>query len=91
MKEIPIDIFKCTFNYRSETETWTWELVTNAKEAKIIDSDYKLASLKDLHDYVAASGYIFEGIVRVLEGEFKWVELTTEAGEDFCEYVSTSI
>ncbi|MCG7317667.1 hypothetical protein [Brevibacillus laterosporus] len=65
-------------------------MVTNAKEAKKIDPYYKLASVKDLHDYVAASGYIFEGIVRVSEGEFKWVELTTEAGEDSCEYVSTA-
>lgn len=60
MSDNPINIFKCTFNYRSETETWTWELVTNAKEAEIIDPDYKLASLKDLHDYVAAGGEVLK-------------------------------
>ncbi|XOS93121.1 hypothetical protein ACLMAB_05625 [Brevibacillus laterosporus] len=65
MNEIPIDIFKCTFNYR--LETWAWELVTNTKEAECIDPDYQLASINDLHDYAAACGYIFEGIVRVLE------------------------
>ncbi|MFB0831504.1 hypothetical protein ACEU2D_18115 [Brevibacillus laterosporus] len=90
MSDNPINIFKCTL-YRLETETLTWELVDSEKEAKTLDPDYKLASLKDLHEYVEACGYIFEGIVRVIEGEFRWAELTTEEGEHFCEYVSTLI
>lgn len=81
------DIFKCNFNYKSNIDTWEWDLATSAIEAREIDPEYKLASLNDLHHYVEACGYIFKGVVRVAEGDFTWSEYYDKQGEYFCEYV----
>lgn len=91
VESVVTDIFKYNFNYKSHTDTWDWDLVTSAIEAREIDPNYQLASLNDLHNYVEACGFVFEGIVRVVEGEFAWSEYYDGQGEYFCEYIHVKI
>lgn len=63
-----------------------WLLTPNESYAREIDQDYHLASLQDLHDWIAATGARFNGILSVTNGLCKWYEFTSidEHGfEDF--------
>nr|WP_158330865.1 hypothetical protein [Brevibacillus laterosporus] len=64
-----------------------WELTTDCFMAARVDPHYSLASLNDLHEYVAASGFVFEGVVRVREGFCEWFESSTETEELLEDYV----
>ncbi|MGG0793802.1 hypothetical protein ABE137_07325 [Brevibacillus laterosporus] len=69
-----------------------WDLIDDYRKAYKLDQFCSLASIDDLHDYVAAGGEVFEGIVKVKEGLYKWFEMSTmteDMLEDhICEYRS---
>lgn len=49
---------------------------------------FQLASIADLHDWVAATGETFNGILSIKEGLCKWIEreYLDEFGETDFEY-----
>ncbi|QDX94705.1 hypothetical protein EEL30_21940 [Brevibacillus laterosporus] len=67
-----------------------WELTTDCFMVAKGYPHRSLASLNDLHEYVAACGHVFEGVLKVQEGFCKWFESSTETEElleDYtCEY-----
>ncbi|MCG7317665.1 hypothetical protein [Brevibacillus laterosporus] len=71
-------------------EKSNWDLIDDYQEAFKMDAYCSLASINDLHDYVAAGGEVFEGIVKDKEGLYKWFELSITAEDmledHFCEY-----
>ncbi|MBG9776158.1 hypothetical protein [Brevibacillus laterosporus] len=73
-----------------QNEKNNWDLIDDYQDAFKMDKYCSLASINDLHDYVAAGGEVFEGIVKVKEGLYKWFEVTTmteDMLEDHvCEY-----
>ncbi|TPG68927.1 hypothetical protein EEL31_10560 [Brevibacillus laterosporus] len=84
-------VYNVRYDFNPLTNSNKWDLVTNPNEAIKIDPQYSLASIDDLHEYIAACGYVFEGVVRVVEGEFVWSEYYDKQGEHFCEYVHVTI
>lgn len=55
-------------------ESCQWLLTDSMVHAKTIDPNFQLASVRDLLDWVAATGETFIGIVSVKEGLCKWFE-----------------
>ncbi|AYB37570.1 hypothetical protein [Brevibacillus laterosporus] len=83
----PIKIFIVNYEYE---DLYLWNLISSESEARSIDSEYKLASINDLHAYIEEGGEVFEGIIKVKEGLCKWFEkstMTEDMLEDYyCEY-----
>lgn len=79
-------IYICRYNF-SESKC-QWLLTDNATYALSIDPNFQLANLADLHDWVAATGEVFTGILSVREGECKWIDRNyiDEFGEISYEY-----
>lgn len=71
-------IYVCYYNYNSERNSYTYEVTDDLNYAKYLDPEYQLATLKDLHNWVAGCGEIFYGILSTKEGLCKWFE---------CEYI----
>lgn len=49
-----------------------WGLTVNQQLANKMDKNYRIATSKDLNDFMCATGYIFRQIIRVQEGAFRW-------------------
>lgn len=63
------------------------ELTTDEAFAMSHDKDYEIASVDELHEYVAFCGHIFEGILLVKEGIVRYYELPETEFDDFeCGY-----
>lgn len=81
---------KVFIGYYAESGIDTWELTDNEQLIKQLDPECKLATITDLHDWVAVAGEVFEGIVESADGLVQWFSETTvdELGmEDcVCEY-----
>ncbi|MEC1725836.1 hypothetical protein P9E34_14040 [Schinkia azotoformans] len=81
---------KVYVGYYSENGINTWEVTDNEQLIKQLDPECKLATITDLHDWVAATGEVFEEIVESADGLVQWFSETTtdELGmEDcICEY-----
>lgn len=81
------EVFIVHSNVNTQSNKVNWELLTEYTTALKVDPHCSLASLDDLHGYVAASGHVFEGILKVREGFCKWFELSTETEELLEDYV----
>lgn len=55
-----------------------WSITTNKAEALHMDSNFKLATVKDLHDWIAATGEIFTGEIATRDSLVKWTEYDNE-------------
>ncbi|RNB52679.1 hypothetical protein EDM57_21060 [Brevibacillus gelatini] len=82
----PVYIYRYNFNVNKNTCHWL--LSTSKEERLATDQSIELASLDDLHDWIAASGEAFNGILTVQEGHCKWFEqkYVNEFGETDFEY-----
>lgn len=65
-------IYICYYNFSNNKSQWL--LTNDMNYAKSIDQRFQLASVEDLHDWVAATGQTYNGILSVREGLCKWVE-----------------
>ncbi|TPG68925.1 hypothetical protein EEL31_10550 [Brevibacillus laterosporus] len=83
-----VQVFIVRYNFNPLTNSNRWDLVTDIDEAFQIDPNYSLASINDLHDYIAAGGEVFEGILKVSEGYCVWSESHYSVDDDFSEYDS---
>ncbi|ATF13703.1 hypothetical protein [Brevibacillus brevis] len=63
-------IYICRYDFTKEECQWL--LTDDMTYAKSFNSEIQLASIADLHDWVAATGETFNGILSVKEGECKW-------------------
>lgn len=79
-------IYICHYNF-TESEC-QWLLTDDMTFVTSIDSMFQLASIADLHDWVAATGETFNGILSIKEGLCKWIEreYLDEFGETDFEY-----
>lgn len=81
---------KVYVGYYEENGFNTWEVTDNEQLIKQLDPECKLASIEDLHDWVAATSEVFYGLVQSSDGIVQWFSETTtdELGmEDcICEY-----
>ncbi|TPG71144.1 hypothetical protein EEL31_23740 [Brevibacillus laterosporus] len=55
---------------------YSWGLVTLPHPDTTITNE--LASINDLHDWVAATGQVFQGTIYVKEGFYQWFERGTD-------------
>jgi hypothetical protein len=79
---MPKKVFICYYNYDKIKNTCQWLLTTDEVFANQSDQEYELASLDDLHDWVAATDQVFDNcIITVVEGKCKWIE------EDYVDFV----
>ncbi|TPG68923.1 hypothetical protein EEL31_10540 [Brevibacillus laterosporus] len=76
-------IFFCVHSSNKKIQ---WLLTEDELIARATDQSYSLASLKDLHDWVAATGQVFTGILTILEGKCKWTESTSVDELGFEDY-----
>lgn len=58
------------YDFDKERQTCKWDLSTDYCVSK--GSKVAVASILDLKDYIASCGYIFKGVVEVLEGKYVW-------------------
>lgn len=65
-------IVKTVFSYIDRE--YGHQLTTDEQLAKLHDPEYEMANINDLHDWVAASGEVFDGILLIKEGLCKWFE-----------------
>jgi hypothetical protein len=65
-------IYICHYNFTDTSCQWL--LTDDLVYAMSIDSHFQLASVQDLHDWIAATGEVFNGILAVKEGLCKWSE-----------------
>ena len=79
-------IYICHYNFSNSRCQWL--LTSDRIYAASIDSMFQLASIADLHDWVAATGKTFNGILSVKEGLCKWIEreYVDEFGETDFDY-----
>lgn len=64
----------------------SWDLTYNEEFAKQ-DSTYSLATVEDLHDFIAMASYIFEGKVETVDGVVQWYTETTIDEHGFEDYI----
>lgn len=60
------------YEFNQVNRTCKWGLATDMEE--VIGTEFNIASIIDLMDYVAACGYVYEGAVEVKEGRYIWNE-----------------
>ena len=77
-------IFIC--QYAFTTDSCNWHLTDSRTEAATLDENFQLASVEDLHDWVAATEQVFIGILSVREGLCKWI--VSDSFDDFGETVT---
>mgnify|MGYP001301545927 CR=1 FL=1 len=69
-----VKVFICIVNSSKNSNICEWLLTINEKYANQIDRNYSLATIDDLHDWVAATGEVFSGILTIKEGRCEWTE-----------------
>ncbi|MGG1659482.1 hypothetical protein [Brevibacillus sp. NRS-1366] len=81
-----VSIYICRYNV--DDQKCQWQLTEDKLFAQSLDPSYQIASIADLHDWVAATGETFNGILSVREGLCKWIEreFIDEFGEMDVEY-----
>lgn len=57
-----------------ENSKQRWGLTDDESYAKTIDPNYRLAILTDLEEWLCACDEIFQGVVEIKEGKYKWYE-----------------
>jgi hypothetical protein len=88
-----LKVFICYYDHAiiDGKTTCKWLLTTDENYARETGQSYTLASIKDLHDWQAAVGQVFTGILTTADGLCKWYEETwlDELGmeEYFCAYI----
>lgn len=81
-----ISLYICHYNF--DDQKCQWQLTEDKLFAESLDPSCRIASIADLHDWVAATGEVFTGILTVKEGLCKWNEreYIDEFGESDFEY-----